>query len=55
MLRPDGTTFPLPVNHSERDATKLTLAERRLFDWEADPGGGATGNQYLRDRASKPR
>jgi hypothetical protein len=55
MLRPDGTTFPLPVNHSERDATKLTLAERRLFDWEADPQGGATGNQYLRDRASKPR
>jgi hypothetical protein len=55
MLRPDGTTFPLPVNHSERDATKLTLAERRLFDWEADPQGGATGNQYTRDRTSKPR
>lgn len=55
MLRPDGSTFPLNVNHSERDATKLTLADRRLYDWEADPGGGATGNQYMRDRASKPR
>ncbi len=55
MMRPDGSTFPLPVNHSERDATKLTLAERRLFEWEADPMGGATGQQYLRDRASKPR
>lgn len=55
MLRPDGTTFPLAVNHSERDTTKLTLAERRLFDWEADPQGGATGSQYLRDRSSKPR
>ena len=55
MLKPDGSTFPLAVNHSERDATKLTLADRRLYDWEADPGGGATGAQYLRDRASKPR
>lgn len=55
MLRPNGSTFDLPVNHSERDATKLTLAERRLFDWEADPDGGATGQQYLRDRAGKPR
>jgi hypothetical protein len=55
MMRPDGSTFPLPVNHSERDATKITLAERRLFEWEADPMGGATGNQWMRDWASKPR
>ncbi len=55
MLRPDGSTFDLPVNYSERDSTTLTLAERRLFEWEADPLGGAPGSQYTRDRASKPR
>lgn len=55
MLRSDGSTFPLAVNSSESDATKVTLADRRPFDWEADPQGGATGGQYLRDRASKPR
>ena len=43
------------ANESERDATKLTLADRRLYDWEADPQGGAGGGQYIRDRASKPR
>lgn len=55
MLRPDGTTFDLTYNESDKDSTKLTLADRRLYDWEADPQGGATGGQYLRDRASKPR
>lgn len=53
MLRPDGTTFDLDVNHSEKDATKVTLADRRPYEWEADPQGDR--NQFLRDWASKPR
>lgn len=55
MLRPDGSTFDLNVNHSEADTTKIVLADRRLYEWEADPQGGAAGNQWLRDWASKPR
>ncbi len=55
MLRPDGSTFPLTYNESAADVTKITLADRRLYEWEADPQGGSTGVQYMRDRAGKPR
>ena len=55
MRRSDGTTFALPgVLWSDEDATVLTVGDR-LLDWQADPQGVAEGQQYLRDRASRPR
>lgn len=55
MRRPDGTEFPLTgVRWSEEDATVLTIGDR-LADWQADPQGLSAGEQYRRDRASRPR
>lgn len=55
MRRPDGTEFPLTgVRWSEEDAVVLTIGDR-LPEWIADPQGRATGDQYLADRAKRPR
>ena len=55
MRRPDGTEFPLPgVRWSPEDALVLTIGDR-LPQWSADPQGASAGEQYIRDRSSRPR
>lgn len=55
MRRSDGTTFDLPgVRHSPEDATVLTIGDR-LPEFVVDPQGASAGQQYMKDRASRPR
>ncbi len=52
----DGSYGPkLPgVRWSDEDATVLSVGDR-LPSWKSDPQGKSEGEQYLRDRASRPR
>lgn len=54
LRRPDGTTIPLPGIIYGPERTSLTVGDR-LPEWVADPQGKAEGEQYLSDRASRPR
>lgn len=56
--RTNGTTFDLAdktrIIWPAAAVTALTVGDR-LPEWVADPQGGAAGEQYIRDRASRPR
>ncbi len=55
MREPDGTTWPLTgVLWSAEDSSVLTIGDR-VVDWQSDPQGRSEAEQYLRDRASRPR
>jgi len=58
IRRQDGSTFDLATKTnivwSDKDAVSVVLGQRPP-DFISDPQGGNVGEQYLRDRASRPR